>query len=492
MSFFQRIPISGEVVPRTSENKIGTAIIILFLLPFCAVGVFTGYLAIEALLEADWERGGFMLIFALLFGGVGFGLLTMVLLGSGASKRQDERRRSYASQPWMWRDDWASGRIRSSARTAIAFFWFFAVAWNLVCIPLVYFLPGEILEKENYAALLGFLFPIVGIGLLTHAIRLTLARGKFGESILLMRSVPGVIGGEVAGSVLLGRRLEGTEPVSARLTSVRRTRTGSGKNRETREEILWQDERYVPQREPSPEGSGEAIPIRFQVPYECRPTDETETDNTIIWRLEVSSSEPGIDYSATFEVPVFTTAQSSPALNEQKVAQLALGVAGAPERPTNLEIRPAATGGTEYVLVPRASVGSSIGLVVFTLVWTGVVALLVISGAPLFFPLVFGAFDLLLIGIIIAMHFLVVIVVVEPDAITVRHRLFGLTRGTRMPLDSIIGIRVVAGGQSGSRAYWTISFEQKGGMSVRLWQIMEHRRNAEWLAAELRRIIHLN
>ena len=55
-----------------------------------------------------------------------------------------------------------------------------------------------------------------------------------------------------------------------------------------------------------------AIPVLFQIPYECRPTDERDLDNMLIWRLEVTAKTPGIDYRAEFEVPVFKTSESDP------------------------------------------------------------------------------------------------------------------------------------------------------------------------------------
>ena len=59
--------------------------LMLFLLPFAAVGVFAGVQVVRAALMHDWAHAGFYAIFALTFGGVGFG---------GSPRRSRERRSS--------------------------------------------------------------------------------------------------------------------------------------------------------------------------------------------------------------------------------------------------------------------------------------------------------------------------------------------------------------------------------------------------------------
>jgi hypothetical protein len=474
-----------------SGSLIGKVLIILFLVPFATVGLFTGYIAVKRLLDGNWEEGGFMLVFALVFGGVGLGGMVVAIMTSRKKKRVDARKTAHAGQPWMWRDDWATGNIRSTAKTQIVFFLIFTILWNLISTPLAFFLPEEIFEKGNTAALLGFLFPLVGIGLAVGTGRMILARRKFGETRFLMSTIPGVIGGEVAGSVEVGRELTGT--LLIRLSSIHSVTTGSGKNSSTNETVLWQDERSVVQGEPLPDHPGERFPVRFQIPFESSPTDDANSRNQILWRLETRSEEPGIDFSATFEVPVFKTERSSPSLTEEKVARESSGVPGVapPEPPPRLEIRTGAEGGTEYVLPAKPNLRGSLGLGIFTLIWTGVVVLIALADAPLLFVVVFGAFDLLFIGGLVSMNFLSDTILVEAESVSVRHRVFGFLNGTRLPRRSISRVKAVNISQSGTTSYWTVAFEQTGGKGARLWQMLNERRHAEWLAHELRKAIGL-
>ena len=77
-------------------------------------------------------------------------------------------------QPWVRRPDWAAGRIEYSSKGSMIAVWVMALVVLLMSSPLVSSLREEILEKENYIVLVGLVFPILGIGLLTQAIRLTI------------------------------------------------------------------------------------------------------------------------------------------------------------------------------------------------------------------------------------------------------------------------------------------------------------------------------
>ncbi len=55
-----------------------------------------------------------------------------------------------------------------------------------------------------------------------------------------------------------------------------------------------------------------AIPVEFQIPADCHPSDERNSDDQTLWRLTSAAKVPGIDFSATFVVPVFKIAAGDP------------------------------------------------------------------------------------------------------------------------------------------------------------------------------------
>src|SRR6185503_2586845 len=92
----------------------------------------------------------------------------------------------------------------------------------------------------------------------------------------------------------------------------------------TTEHIRWQEEQRVRGTAVRDyRGIGATIPVDFAIPADARGTDESMPRNTIIWRLSVSASLPGVDYAAAFDVPVYYTedsTQPSPAMETPRFA----------------------------------------------------------------------------------------------------------------------------------------------------------------------------
>jgi HSP20 family molecular chaperone IbpA len=131
-----------------------------------------------------------------------------------------------------------------------------------------------------------------------------------------MSTLPGVIGGRLAGRVLTSVDLDASAGYRITLNNIHRVTTGSGDSRSTSERLLWQDERHLLEETAQYDPSRSEIPIDFQIPYDASPTEERSDDDKVLWRLEVEAEVPGVDYSSQFEVPVFKTAESRPKAEE--------------------------------------------------------------------------------------------------------------------------------------------------------------------------------
>ena len=111
-------------------------------------------------------------------------------------------------------DGWKpASRISGNTRTNLAPTWTFTILWNLVSVPLLVYIPPEL--ARNPLAAIGFLFPIVGAGLLVWAIMATLRWRRFGQTWFDMTTMPAVPGGRLAGTVHV--RLDppsGAEPLT--------------------------------------------------------------------------------------------------------------------------------------------------------------------------------------------------------------------------------------------------------------------------------------
>jgi len=296
---------------------------VLFLLPFCGVGIFMAVNTLRAATAGQWAEAPFFLVFALAFGGIGFGLLGVALRGRARAAEVERLKAEHPDQPWLWRPDWAAGRIEGSSRRSMFAVWGFALLWNVITagvVPPV--VIQEYVEKRNRLALLALVFPAVGIGLLIWAVRLTLRYRKFGVSIFRVAQVPGVTGRKLYGVILTNTYVRPDDGFGLTPNCVNRVTTRSGGESSTRERILWQEERQV--TETGHVGrTATAIPVSFRLPLNARETDASDPSSEILWRLEARASVPGVEYHAGFEVPVFRTPASEIPLPPEEEEPLA-------------------------------------------------------------------------------------------------------------------------------------------------------------------------
>jgi hypothetical protein len=304
-------PIPPHPVPGTAPSRTGSLVLALFALPFAAVGVWAGVSFVSHWQSEGWTESTVLrAIFAATFGGAGFGLWALIPWLRRRQRAEHALRLRAPEEPWMWRPEWASGRIPCRGRAGVVFVWAFAGFWNLVSAPLAWKIPEE-WARGNRAAAIGLLFPAVGLGLLVWAVRATWRWRRFGESHFVPSTRPGVVGGRLAGQVELSRRLQPQRGFEARLACVHVRVTGSGKNRSRHEDVLWEDLRTVPSDGLAMGPRGTSVPVAFAIPRRLEPTSPEAGDSTIEWRLDLSAGLPGVDYFARFEVPVFVTADSS-------------------------------------------------------------------------------------------------------------------------------------------------------------------------------------
>lgn len=274
---------------------------------------------------------GFQAIFATVFGSAGFGLFMTALLGFGKAGRDRAAARLHPDEPWLGRKDWADGQIMASGKTTVYVLLVCAFFWNVVSAPLWYVIVEEALGKGHRLAFLLSVFPAIGLILIACAVVAVLRWQKYGQSVFVMASVPGVIGGQLAGVIRVSGKVDSENGFRIAVNCVHRVTTGSGKSSRTTETSLWQDEQVIARDMLQNDPAHSAIPVLFSIPYECLPTDEANARDQTIWRLKVSAKTPGLDYSSTFEVPVFKTAESDPnfVVDRSLIAEYAV-----PQNPT--------------------------------------------------------------------------------------------------------------------------------------------------------------
>ena len=465
------------------------------MLPFCGVGLFfIGYALREAFFgQAELRTVLFSGLFGLVFGGVGLGIILMALKGNKSSQQVDEQKSRHPDKPWLWRKDWASGLIQDSNRSSLSYTWFFAVSWNLISAPLsLMVLPREVLQNRNYPALFGLLFPLVGAGLLIWAIRATLRWKKFGTSVLELETLPGVIGSHLKGLLQTRTALLPEEGLSLKLTCINRTVSGSGKNRSVNEKILWRERQVISKYRIEARVQGSFIPFTFEIPYHAKETDRTNMDNSILWFVDAAASVPGVDYGAQFEVPLFRTSESDPDFEPDREAEVPDQIAEDLTRTGShggITVRPGQRGGTEVYFAPARNVGVAVAVTLFTSIWSAVIWFMMTKGAPVFFSIVFGLFDLLLLYAVLQLWFGVSKVLIESGQLKVTSGFLWLGVSKVIPCSQVEDIQISIGMQSGGRSgtpYYNIELITNAKKKVSLGRSIKNKRQAEWLTTAMK------
>jgi hypothetical protein len=401
----------------------------------------------------------FLMLFGGVFAGVGFGLMGAGFWGKRKVQEEEQLQSQHPEDPWRWKPEWAEGRIRASGRAGFMMPGIMALFWNLVSLPLLFVLPEEVFEKGNRAALLGFIFPLVGIGLLVWAGRAFIRWKKYGDSVFEMSSLPGVVGGKLEGRILTSVAIDTASGFELTLNCVHRVTKGSGDSRSTSESILWQQQQHLDRELLDYDPTRASIPVLFAIPYDTQPTEERTDDDEILWRLEVGAETAGVDYAAKFDVPVFKTADSQADFEleggpEESYQSSQDPVALLASEGIRKEFQP--TGGYTLIFPAARHKGAAFGLTAFFVLWTAITVGLLFSDAPLLFPIVFGLFDLLMLWAVLDIWFERRRLEVRDDRLLLSGGIFGQGKTREIPRGQITAIRPIRGMQAGNKLYYRI------------------------------------
>ena len=260
--------------------------------------------------DSHWQVIMLQTWMALMFTVIGVGLISIVI-ASWLDERKQTPRLNKSGQAWMRRADWAAGEIQYSDRKSGRIVFRIGIVIIVLSIPgLVSSLIAMVYRNENLAA---FGLFATGLGLwVTYAGHRRYVRWRrYGKSTFQMASVPGVLGGSLAGIVRTESHVESRDGFRLQLScseTSRSTSSDDGPNVRT----LWEDEQTIIRQIELPDSDGTAFPVMFVLPYDAPETNDNPNMDKHDWTLKVTSLSPGTDYKAEFEVPVFRTPNSDP------------------------------------------------------------------------------------------------------------------------------------------------------------------------------------
>jgi hypothetical protein len=212
-------------------------------------------------------------------------------------------------QPWLDNDAWRENLVSSGARHGHWVMGGFALIWNLLSLPIVW-KSEELIARvpDEPVALVAFLFPLIGLGLLWSTWAMFQRWRRFGPTPLVLDPFPGSLGGHVGGWIDTRIPFDAAQRYAVTLACVKSSISGSGKNRKRSESVKWQTDGICHTERG---GNGTLLRFRFDVPQDLPASDMERKGTYHLWRAHIAAELDGPDFDRGFEIPVFPTGEHS-------------------------------------------------------------------------------------------------------------------------------------------------------------------------------------
>lgn len=439
-------------------------------------------------LAAGWHSASAKIIGGLII----LALAAVLWLNGRRGYRQQKQaidvRQAHPNEPWRWSKKWADGRIRDSDRTRMFVAWIFAAAFLGVGLPAA-FAALRAMHQGNHLALIALLFPLSGTAFLIWALTETFRLLKFGSSILELATFPGVIGGQLVGVIYTRHKLPPSDGYHLQLRCIHCVIRQSGEDSSKNETVLWEDEAVMIRGVLDEDTSRTAIPVGFPIPADGLESDDANPKSYIYWQLQARAKVPGLDYRATFIVPVYRTAdtpQRTPAPQVDPVAayRAPVPLQTAPSLP-GISLRQI-PGGLELRFRAARNPTTAIMLTLMTILFSTIGAAAGYYGGIWFFGILFSLIGFLLLIASARAWLLATRISIANGFVRLETRFPGLRRTRTMPVRDIADVLCTVGMTSGQTAFYRLQFKTTAGRTLTAASGISKKKEAEWLADQIR------
>lgn len=482
-------------------SKAGTAILVLFAIPFMGMGA-------GLMMKLQSAGGPNSLpgsIFAGSFVAIGALMMIVTICGFHRLKQLDRLREQNPNAPWLWREDWAQSRSQGENRNRATLLWIATGVGSSLTLPWVFIGLNHQGQKGNPPAFLLIGFASFSVILAIAAIIATIRRDKFGKTFFEFDSLPIAPGRKLTGRLHVRLDSNAQHGVDLRLRCVRRITTGSGKSQSTRDETLWEQQQNVAANAFNVDPLGATVPVAFDIPADSYESNYENLNDKILWLLHAKVDVPGVDFSEDYEIPVFNTGdavvKASSSASSAAVFENSFGGGTAVAAPPAIHTQnePVAKpetisaiistdwNGTQYYFPPLRNPMQTLALFGFTAAWSGIVYVLYHAKGTAFFTFVFGAIDLGLILGILNSLFSRARIQLGSDTLTLRKSIIGFPSTTSISFSDIATIVPIASGQQAGKggAWHSLRLTKKNGRFLTLVGGISNRQEAQWLVSQL-------
>jgi hypothetical protein len=193
--------------------------------------------------------------------------------------------------------DWTRTEIQGSEKKVVMGAWFGAaimiavLVWFFWHSSMPLFLAKGLLNPMVWGT------GLIALAVLAKAIWETIRLKRFGNPILELNTAPILLGGTLEGRINITGIDQGPE-FSVTLACIHRVVTSNGKNSNTKETILWSNEKKATLL------PGGVLAISIPVPINQPQTNCANSFDSIIWRLSVKGPFRGPAFLEKYELPV--------------------------------------------------------------------------------------------------------------------------------------------------------------------------------------------
>lgn len=451
--------------------------------PFALMGLFALVLFVhDGLLGGLNRQKGFSLLGAMA-ASVGFVALIFGISAKREVIKAGIGKAEADAKPWLRREDWADGRIRSKSKKAILLLWILVFFWCFGAAAISLAVPWE-RHEGGRAVLMSLIFPVLlALALIVFAAWTTRAWRRFAQAVFEMPSVPAAAGGALCGHIKVPGMLRPHHGWHVALSCIRRKTTGPANNLRTNERVLWRDEQWLRADLPQTDARQTSVPVFFRLP-EDKPDSTAAMGDGTHWRLEAWTRLPGRDFQVAFEVPVFKllerpeipeniTAPFQVSLDEiRKEIHSKIQIVDLPEN-------------KEFVFPGGRTPGFAVGATFVWLIWAVIVGVLIAHHVPVLLPLIFGVMNLLMLFYVCDLWFRRSRVVVSAGMITIETGWPGYKKEISVKNADVAEIAAQTSMTVGHAAYYDLKLRTRDGKEWILAKNLNHKPEADWLARQL-------
>jgi len=285
-----------------SEATEPTGVRVLMAVPFLAVAMLVTLFMLGVI--GDRSRIDDMpmsmpLTFGAFFGAAGVWLVVSGIRGVRRQRRVREGRSLHPAEPWRWEHPWQA-RVHDDARRRAVDGFVFPLLWFTFLVPfhLLFGLNGTMI-----------LLDLAGAVVLGQAIYLLVRYLRFGRTELELGRVPFHLGETFEAALLPTPSLAGLERVTVTLRCIEeRTELRSHGKKRTLEVIGYELYADTERLDASALRDGQPLKFSFALPTAPARLGSCLSERPPrFWELTVESEVSGVDYHATFLVPIYAS-----------------------------------------------------------------------------------------------------------------------------------------------------------------------------------------